>query len=234
MGGKIVGWAFKQKCRSATQKLVLAKIAENANEQGECFPSVKRIATEVQLTPRTVRRALHELAIDGFVSIAPRFNHKGQTSNLYLLTIPVSGNLKSKHSGTSRGTTASAPPITIYSEGLEQLKGAPHSLQAAVHINSSEPPMNLPPINGCDTPAMKARVAAFRNAIGLPHFEAWFKDADFREGPPVTIQFAGKVALSIAPARFRKKLESYFGEDFIVTLSVTPNAVGSLTKKGAY
>ena len=39
MSGKVVGWAMEQITGSPTAKLVLIKLADNANEHGICWPS---------------------------------------------------------------------------------------------------------------------------------------------------------------------------------------------------
>ena len=54
-------WAFMQHGMSSPQKFVLVALADRANENHECWPSIDRISLDTELGPRTVQRALCEL-----------------------------------------------------------------------------------------------------------------------------------------------------------------------------
>lgn len=62
-------WAFDVPCGSATRKLVLLKLADNANDQGEAFPSIPTIARQCELSEREVIRTIHELESLGLVRV---------------------------------------------------------------------------------------------------------------------------------------------------------------------
>lgn len=49
----------------------------------QCYPSLKTIAKNCNLSVTTVRRALTDLESDGWINIAQRFTDNGQESNLY-------------------------------------------------------------------------------------------------------------------------------------------------------
>ena len=56
--------AFKLEVGNGLRKLVLLKLADNANDNGECFPSIKHIAKECEMGRTTVKshiKALEEL-----------------------------------------------------------------------------------------------------------------------------------------------------------------------------
>jgi len=61
MVGKIVGWAQKQDCGTGTAKSVLFSLADRADSDGVCFPSVRQIADDTHWSERTVRYALRNL-----------------------------------------------------------------------------------------------------------------------------------------------------------------------------
>ena len=71
---------------SATQKLVLLSLADNANDQGECYPSMAQIAKRTSLSDRAARSAIRSLEELGIVSSAAR----NGTSTVYFLSIPES------------------------------------------------------------------------------------------------------------------------------------------------
>ncbi|MFK4017264.1 helix-turn-helix domain-containing protein [Cobetia marina] len=73
---------------NATPRLTLLLLADFANEQGICWPTVSRLANEVGCTPRTVQRAMEVLVEQGMLKVVPRKVETGrQVSNFYLLPI---------------------------------------------------------------------------------------------------------------------------------------------------
>jgi Helix-turn-helix domain len=67
---------------SSTQKLVLLSLADNANDHGECYPSIANVAARTCLHERTVQTTIRTLAQMGYVRIVPRPG----TSTLYRLS----------------------------------------------------------------------------------------------------------------------------------------------------
>ena len=61
-----------------------------ANENGQCWPSVSRIAKDLHCSESTVKRAIRELEQAGFIAHESRYRTYrkktyGKTSNLYTL-----------------------------------------------------------------------------------------------------------------------------------------------------
>lgn len=80
------------KTGSPISKLVLLKLADNADARGVCFPSLNYLAQYCEVSVRTVKRHINELERQGFVKRIKRFDDSGrQRSNLYQLRLP-SGN----------------------------------------------------------------------------------------------------------------------------------------------
>ncbi len=67
MSGEVVGWAMKQLTGSPAAKLVLAKLADNANEQGLCWPSIDLIVEHTELAQSTVYKHLAKLEELGLI-----------------------------------------------------------------------------------------------------------------------------------------------------------------------
>lgn len=69
--------------------LVIFYLINRSNEELSCFPSVKTIGKECNMSMRTVQRALNDLEEAGFISRESRFYEcGGQRSNIYVLKNP--------------------------------------------------------------------------------------------------------------------------------------------------
>lgn len=71
-------------------RLVLNCLILHANNNGECFPSIKTIGAECGYGVSTVKRALNDLCDAGYLQKQARFDERkkgGQTSNLYILIL---------------------------------------------------------------------------------------------------------------------------------------------------
>lgn len=61
---------------------VYGYLADRANKDGECWPAVPTIATEIKLSEATVRRAIKDLRKAGVIETEQRFRTKGGKSSL--------------------------------------------------------------------------------------------------------------------------------------------------------
>lgn len=61
MSIKAIDWAFRQKCGTPAEKLVLLALADYANDNGECWPGQDHIAEKTDLVRETVLRLLRSL-----------------------------------------------------------------------------------------------------------------------------------------------------------------------------
>ncbi|HEY1461667.1 MAG TPA: helix-turn-helix domain-containing protein [Casimicrobiaceae bacterium] len=80
-------WAWSMPL-SPAPKLVLMALADEADDQGYCFPGVPHLAAKCSIGERTVQRILRRLARDHYVSIEQRFRKdRARTSNGYRLAV---------------------------------------------------------------------------------------------------------------------------------------------------
>lgn len=79
--------AMKTKVGNPLRKLVLVKLADNASDQGECWPSYQHIADQCEIDRSTVRRHIKALETQGLLRIENREGPKGNSSNLYHLRL---------------------------------------------------------------------------------------------------------------------------------------------------
>ena len=77
--------ACEAKTGDALAKLVLISLANRADNHGECYPSLARIADDCETTERSVIRKLEVLEAKGFVTRVRRSEDGIKTSNLYRL-----------------------------------------------------------------------------------------------------------------------------------------------------
>ncbi|MGK3164712.1 helix-turn-helix domain-containing protein [Serratia marcescens] len=84
--------AMKIKVGNPLRKLVLLKLADNASDQGECWPSVPYIAEQCEISERSVQNHIQQLVKDGLVRIEKRLAENGlNRSNVYHITLSGSG-----------------------------------------------------------------------------------------------------------------------------------------------
>ena len=82
-------------------RTVYMYLHDRSDATGVCWPGVKRIASDLKLSRRTVQRALGDLERAGLVSRQPRYRPNGSlTSNLYQIT---AGKGKSSQSPSKGG-----------------------------------------------------------------------------------------------------------------------------------
>ncbi len=80
--------AMQIKVGNPLRKLVLIKLADNASDTGECFPSYQHIADQCEIGRSTVRKHIKALEKDGVLRIENRKGGpKGNYSNVYYLTL---------------------------------------------------------------------------------------------------------------------------------------------------
>lgn len=77
MAINVLSWAFQQPLPSPTAKLVLIALADHANAEGECWPSMGRIALLAGISERQVSRHIQVLVDRGLVEKVDRRRRNG-------------------------------------------------------------------------------------------------------------------------------------------------------------
>lgn len=105
-------------------KLVLLKMADNASDDGYCWPSYQHIADQCEMDRRTAMRHVDKLCVCGFLKKELRKGAKGNTSNAYRLT-PDNGSAEmlkklkpGKKSRQKASDTETLPPGVTKSPGV--------------------------------------------------------------------------------------------------------------------
>ena len=135
--------AFGVKVGNASRKLVLIKLADNANDKGECWPSYQHIADQCEISRRSAMNHIEALCESGLVVKRSRKGVKGNSTNVYLLNldgeIPAPPT-KSEGADNSLGGENSALGSETVSlgGGENSAPGISHSFESVIEP-SSEP-----------------------------------------------------------------------------------------------
>lgn len=109
MSMNLMAKAMNIKVGNPLRKLVLIKLADNANDNGECWPSYQHVADQCEVSRSTVKshiRALEEMGL-----LKREFRRKGELnqSNVFYLTLDNAQQIKPESGG------AGAAPRTYHS-----------------------------------------------------------------------------------------------------------------------
>ncbi len=144
--------AMKLRVGNPLRKLVLIKLADNASDVGECWPSYQHIADQCEISKRSVMNHITALCEAGLLRKEIRKGGpKGNSSNVYFLTLdgggapPAPGVVQQIHQGSAAGSPPSESPAP---EG---------SAAAAPRISNSLEPVIEPVIEPI-TPQATAKV----------------------------------------------------------------------------
>ncbi|EBJ7646631.1 helix-turn-helix domain-containing protein [Salmonella enterica] len=121
MSMNLMAKAMSIKVGNPLRKLVLIKLADNANDEGECWPSYQHIADQCEVSRSTVK--IHIRALEDMGLLKREFRRKGELnqSNVFYLTLDNAQQIPPESGG------AGADPRTYHSfepvkEPLERKK----------------------------------------------------------------------------------------------------------------
>ena len=126
--------AMKIKVGNPLRKLVLLKLADNASDLGECWPSYQHIADQCEISKRSVMNHIQALCECGLIKKELRTGPKGNSSNVYQL------NLRSARDSPGGSASRSLPGATDSLLGAGDSPGG--SAGAAPRISHSFEPVN--------------------------------------------------------------------------------------------
>jgi DNA-binding MarR family transcriptional regulator len=80
------GTIYADRELSHRAKVVYMYLRDHADAEGKCWPGIKTIATDLNLSRSTVKRAINDLEKHGYLEKKHRFRENGSyTSNLYTI-----------------------------------------------------------------------------------------------------------------------------------------------------
>lgn len=89
-------WAWSLEEVMGSEALVLLALADQANDEGFCWPSQEKLAPKARQSVSTLRRSLRSLEKMGLLTTITRSSTRGRRSNLYLLHIGARPDLSMK------------------------------------------------------------------------------------------------------------------------------------------
>lgn len=87
MSMMLMAQAFQLNVGHAGKKLVLLKLADNASDKGECWPSYQHVADQCEISRRSAMRYIEQLIDDGWIEKSSRKGPKGNSTNMYMVTL---------------------------------------------------------------------------------------------------------------------------------------------------
>ncbi|GLX91913.1 hypothetical protein Pfra02_44810 [Pseudomonas fragi] len=154
--------AMKLRVGNPLRKLVLIKLADNASDVGECWPSYQHIADQCEISKRSVMNHITALCEAGLLRKEIRKGGpKGNSSNVYFLTLdgggapPAPGGVQKIHPGSA----ACSPPSESPAPG--------GSAAVAPRISNSLEPVMEPVIEPVAPPAPAEVVPAQSRGLVL-------------------------------------------------------------------
>jgi len=88
MSFEAIRWAFDQTI-PGPEKLVLLVLANYADDERICFPSMATIAKDTGTSRCNVLRVVRKIAERGLISIEKRITHHGKSSHIYTLNMTI-------------------------------------------------------------------------------------------------------------------------------------------------
>lgn len=126
--------AMKLKIGNPARKLVLLKLADNANDEGVCFPSYQYIADHCEITKRSAITHIEKLIKMGLVSKKARKNKDGSSSNLYYLHLDKASE------------NISPPPVKEFHHPSENISPPPSEMVSPITNHSINQSINHTPL----------------------------------------------------------------------------------------
>jgi hypothetical protein len=131
--------AMKTKVGNPLRKLVLLKLADNANDQGECWPSYNYIAEQCEMSRRSVMDHVKKLEAAGLLRREYRKGVKGNSSNVFHLNFDENSGLGGEFAALPSESGALAP---------SEYPALPSESAAPPLVNLLHPePVTLDPVN---------------------------------------------------------------------------------------
>lgn len=127
----LMAQAFGVQVGNASRKLVLLKLADHANDQGECWPSYQYIADQCEISRRSAMDHIEELCNSGFIQKRTRKGPKGNASNVYVVTLRGENSAPPSANPAPPSENAAPPPSANPAPGIS------HSFESVTESKDS-------------------------------------------------------------------------------------------------
>lgn len=182
MSIKVITHVWEHSQQRGSALLMLLAIADNANEDGEAWPSIPTLAHKCRMTERNAQMLIHRLEAAGELTVQHRRRGEKNETNLFTIAVPWR---KTAPEGRKGLVKAASPPgesgFTIPGES-----GFTTLVKTASPDPSIEP--SIEPSKKLDAPSGAAGNKPAKEYEDIPHttrtaiIEAWLKNLS---APPV-------------------------------------------------
>lgn len=218
--------AMKIKVGNPLRKLVLLKLADNASDLGECWPSYQHIADQCEISKRSVMNHIEALCECGLIKKELRTGPKGNSSNVYQLNLRSAGdspggsaNRSLPGAGDSPGGSAGAAPRISHSfEPVNEPVNEPIKHTGASAIASATARSAKQDYSSEFETAWQAYPKRAGGNSKAAAFKAW--NARLKDGVKPEVMLAGVKryaayvrATGSAGTQYVKQAASFFGPD---------------------
>ena len=205
----LMNLVWENSSQSGSTLLALLCLADHANDEGICWPSIPRIAKRARISERQAIRALGELQASGEVQVIERGGGKGN-SNIYRVT-PVSG-FKSAGAAMDTVTPASgnSGQRVTPEAGKGDIRGPNGDIGSAKGDTamSLESPIRNLHLESPGTAASRSQthwveiLARLQKELPRANFDTWVRDSE------CVSETDGEIVVGVANAYSRDWLES--------------------------
>ena len=167
--------AWKVRGISQTEKLVLVKLADNANDAGWCYPSLNRIAADCCCSRRTAIRAIQRLTERRLIEV----RSERSMSNTYRLVIPDSREevVSESHQCSDRESPVPNRHLVTHSHHSSDRESPPRLRQVVTESHHSSDSLSKggdrespKPSRTINEPSGGARKRAASSSLSAPEF----------------------------------------------------------------
>ena len=149
MSWKALDWATDINVGSPTMRLILILLANKADEQFSCYPSVRTLMAESCAARSTVLKTLNRLEDEGFITRVAQYHESGaQRSSRYFLNHPDAPHLKAGPDSGPPGPQAGRAGLSPETGGVQDLD--PPGVRRPDPLNPPEESPSEPSSACCD------------------------------------------------------------------------------------
>ena len=203
-------WAWSLTIKPATSKLILLAMADRADEEHCCFPSIDRLVSDTSLDKKTVKAGIAKLMEAGVILDTGRRRGKTQRVRVFQLNLTKNGPIKPDQKRDD------------YGDGNEPKNGPLNEPKNGSQNQSVEPVKETPPATGVYPDEFEACWAAYPKRLGSHSKKAAFKKWNARVNEGVATETLILCARRYADycdaegtlgTRYVKMAATFFGPD---------------------
>lgn len=138
-------WVWEHSKARGSELLCLLALADYANDEGEAYPGVKRLAQRCRVNKRAVQKILHKLGEVGEIEVLPNkgISTKTGNTNFYKLSKYIQG-VSYSSPLTRQGVSHSSPPGVSHSSPDPSVVTISNK-ELATQVVAAQPPTASPP-----------------------------------------------------------------------------------------